>query len=88
MGISFGANVTISGVIWPELYGTKNLGAIKSISKSLMILSSALSPWVFGFLFDLGFNLREISYLSIGIILITGLLAKCGQFLQPRKYAR
>jgi len=82
MGISFGGTVTISGSIWPELYGTDNLGAIKSMSKSLMILASAISPWVFGVLFDFGFNLVEISYLSVGIILVTAISAKFSQIFQ------
>ncbi|HIF59300.1 MAG TPA: MFS transporter [Rhodospirillales bacterium] len=79
LGICFGMNFTISGAIWPELYGTKNLGAIKSLMKAIMVFASALSPWVFGLFFDAGFGITEISYLSICLIILTAILAKISQ---------
>jgi len=79
LGICFGMNFTISGAIWPELYGTKNLGAIKSLMKAIMVFASALSPWVFGLFFDAGFGITEISYLSICLIIFTAILAKISQ---------
>ncbi len=81
MGSCFGTTFTLSGAIWPELYGTKNLGAIKSIIKVIMVFCSAISPWVFGLLFDAGFGITEISYLSIAIILLTAIMAKLAQNL-------
>jgi len=83
MGCSWGAAFAVSGAIWPELYGTTHLGAIKSVTKALNVFSSALSPWVFGLLFDAKFGILEISYLSIGIIFATGLLAKFSHY-SPR----
>jgi MFS family permease len=84
MGCSWGASFAVSGAIWPELFGTTHLGAIKSIAKALTVFSSALSPWVFGLFFDAKFGILEISYLSIGIIFVSGLLAKCSQYTQNR----
>ena len=84
MGCSWGAAFAVSGAIWPELYGTAHLGAIKSVAKSLNVFASALSPWVFGLLFDAKFGILEISYLSIGIIVMTGLLAKISQYTHNR----
>ena len=85
LGSCFGTTFTISGAIWPEIYGTKNLGAIKSLAKAIMVFSSAISPWIFGLLFDAGLGIIEISYLGAGIILITAILAK---FAQPQKMSR
>ena len=79
LGVCFGATFTISGAIWPELYGTKNLGAIKSLVKAIMVFASAFSPWVFGLFFDAGFGIIEISYLSISLIILTAILAKTSQ---------
>ena len=50
-----------------------------------MVFSSAISPWIFGLLFDAGLGIIEISYLGAGIILITAILAK---FAQPQKMSR
>ena len=76
LGICFGTTFTISGAIWPELYGTKNLGAIKSLIKAIMVAASAFSPWVFGLLFDAGFGIAEVSHLSICLIILTAIPAK------------
>jgi MFS family permease len=84
MGCSWGATFAVSGAIWPELYGTTHLGAIKSVAKSLNVFASALSPWVFGLLFDAQFGILEISYLSIGIIVMAGSLAKVSQYTHNR----
>jgi hypothetical protein len=75
LGCCFGTTFTISGAIWPELYGTKNLGAIKSLIKAIMVFGSALSPWMFGLVLDAGFGLLGISYISIVIISCTSILA-------------
>jgi predicted MFS family arabinose efflux permease len=79
LGCCFGTTFTISGAIWPEVYGTKNLGAIKSFVKAIMVFSSALSPWVFGLLFDVGFGITEISYLGAIVIILTAILGKISQ---------
>ena len=85
LGSCFGTTFTISGAIWPEIYGTKNLGAIKSIIKAIMVCSSALSPWVFGLLFDAGLGIIGISYLGVAIIISTAILARFAQPLKPSK---
>ncbi|WAP71062.1 MFS transporter [Jiella pelagia] len=65
MGASFGLYAPLFGAIWPELYGTKHLGAIKSLVTSLMVVGTALSPGISGWLIDVG-----VSY--DGIIVATG----------------
>ena len=54
LGISTGFSASIYGSIWPEIYGTKNLGSIRSIVTALMVFSSALGPGVIGWAIDLG----------------------------------
>jgi MFS family permease len=80
LGGSFGATFTVAGAIWPELYGTTHLGAIKSFTKALNVFASAVAPWVIGLLFDMGFGILEISWLSVSIIVVSGVLAKLSQF--------
>lgn len=60
MGAAFGIYATAFGAIWPELYGTRNLGAIKSVVTALMVFSTALGPGLSGWLID-----RGVSYPAI-----------------------
>ena len=46
-GISTGGAMAVGGLLWPELYGTKHLGAIRSLSVSLMVFATALAPVYF-----------------------------------------
>ncbi len=43
-GMTTGTMSTISGAIWPELYGTKHIGAFRA----LMVFGIALAPGVMG----------------------------------------
>ena len=54
LGISNGLTSTLQGALWPEVYGLGNLGGIRAITVSGMVLSSALGPGVTGALIDLG----------------------------------
>jgi MFS family permease len=83
LGGSLGATFTVTGAIWPELYGTRHLGVIRSFSAAMNVFSSALAPWVFGLLFDKGLGIVGISWLSISLIVVTGILAKLSQFIHP-----
>jgi MFS family permease len=85
LGGSLGATFTVAEAIWPELYGTTHLGAIKSFTGALTVFSSALAPWVFGLLFDMGIGIHEISWLGISTIILTGILAKLSQFTSLRR---
>ena len=58
LGISSGLSSTLLGALWPELYGTKHLGKIRSVIVALMVLASALGPGITGVLID-----ADISYL-------------------------
>ena len=59
MGISYGFSTTLFGALWPELYGTAHLGAVRSVAISLMVFSSAAGPGITGLLIDAG-----VSYLA------------------------
>jgi len=67
------ANVLITST-WSEIYGTKNLGAIRSITISLMVFSTALSPILFGLLIDFGFTSLKILLCMLIYTLLSNLL--------------
>lgn len=53
-GISLGCIGAAGGAIWPERYGVRHLGAIRSVSQAAMVLSTALSPVLIGAVLDAG----------------------------------
>ena len=57
MGISYGFTSTLVGALWPELYGVKHLGAIRSIVVAAMVFATALGPGLTGALIDYGIPL-------------------------------
>ena len=74
LGIHSALVLTAVSALWPELYGVRYLGAIKSLFMALMVLSSALGPVIMGILIDIG--------MSIGLICtLFGLYALAGNVL-------
>ncbi|MBB4003576.1 MFS transporter [Aurantimonas endophytica] len=57
LGVSFGFSGTIEGAMWPELYGTRHLGAIRSMVVAAMVLATAIGPGLTGLLIDAGIDL-------------------------------
>ena len=63
-GISTGANFTVVGAVWAELYGVAHLGAIRALTSALMVFSTALAPVVMGRMIDAGISMETIAALS------------------------
>ena len=57
-GISYGASSTMLGTLWPEIYGTKYLGSVRSIVVALGVFASALGPGATGVMIDYGIPLE------------------------------
>ena len=52
LGMSYGISSTLFGALWPEVYGTKYLGSIRSITIACMVFGTALGPGLTGYLID------------------------------------
>ena len=59
LGMSYGFSSTLFGAVWPEVYGTANLGSIRSIIVSAMVFATAAGPGLTGTLIDRGIPLPE-----------------------------
>ncbi len=57
LGVSYGFTSTLAGALWPELYGIKHLGAVRSVIVAAMVFSTALGPGITGALIDMGIGL-------------------------------
>lgn len=51
-GVSVGGQMLVTSALWPELYGRKHIGAIRSMTTAMMIVATAGSPFAFGWLID------------------------------------
>ncbi len=76
LGLMQGLGATVSGAFWPEFFGTKHLGSVRSLAMSLMVFATALGPLTSGWLLDKGFGL-EIQYTIMAAIT----LIACGCML-------
>jgi len=65
-GISNGFSWTLFGALWVEVYGSRNLGSIRAVTESAMVLSSALGPGITGILMDRGVPLT-VQIIAMGI---------------------
>ncbi|WP_216642790.1 MFS transporter [Hydrocarboniclastica marina] len=77
-GVSLGCVGAAGGAIWPERYGVRHLGAIRSVAQATMVFSTALSPILIGFFLDLGLNTTAVSLLLASAVagsLVLGHLA-------------
>ena len=54
VGATSGASLSLLGALWAELYGTRHLGAVRSIIMAAFVASTALAPGVMGWLIDAG----------------------------------
>lgn len=55
-GIGQGLQSTATSTFWAEYYGTRHIGAIKSVAAALMVFGSAIGPGITGALIDLGID--------------------------------
>jgi len=75
MAITNGTSNVLLTSTWSEMYGTKHLGAIRSITVSLMVFSTSLSPFIFEYLLDFGFDAKDITlFMVIYALFSNGLL--------------
>lgn len=74
LGLSQGAMMTLNGTLWPELYGTANLGAIRSLMVSIMVFGTALSPAVLGFVYDAGITTSAVFSVFIAYMVLVSVL--------------
>ncbi len=75
IGINLGMAGPVSGGLWPELFGTAHLGAIRSLTSPIVIMSTAAAPVLFGLAIDMGVSFEAIALSAIGFILAAALLA-------------
>ncbi|OSP55351.1 MFS transporter [Pseudoruegeria sp. SK021] len=75
IGISNGANNTLSTAFWAETYGTRHLGANRSMATAIMVLGTAIGPFLTGALIDAGIPFdRQMPAIAVYFLLSSGLV--------------
>ena len=69
LGITNGLWLPFTGSLWAELYGVKNLGAIRALMHACMVFASAFSPIMLGLIIDYKFGSFTIGFVCVIIIL-------------------
>ena len=71
VGLTGGLYGTVSGAFWPEIYGTRFIGAIKALSTALMVIGSAIGPALTGFGIDAGVSFpQQMVWYAIYMIVV------------------
>jgi MFS family permease len=73
LGISAGMGGPIKTAMQVEIYGTANLGKIRSYFSTILVLSTALGPPLFGYFLDKGFSFNII--MGIMAVLVSVIFA-------------
>ncbi|MBL4748020.1 MAG: MFS transporter [Magnetovibrio sp.] len=73
-GLTTGASTVLMSATWAETFGVLNLGKVRSLTTSLAVLSTAISPIWGGWLLDLGWSIEAIAYSAALISTTTGLM--------------
>jgi MFS family permease len=73
LGFAIGSGSTIINALWAEVYGTKHLGKIRAFMASLMVISTSISPILFGFLIDNGISGSQL-FFALAMYVLTAML--------------
>ncbi len=75
LGIGSGLTQTTQAAFWPERYGVRYLGSIKSMYWSFVVFASALGPVWLGYLVDLGYSFQQsVLTMVVYLLFATGLM--------------
>lgn len=88
MGISYGFSSTLFGALWPELYGSKHLGGIRSLIVAFMVFGTAMGPGVSGALIDAGVPYpAQITAMGLYCVMISVVLVQVSRKALTRQAA-
>lgn len=74
-GLTTGLSITVVNAFWAELYGVAKLGAVRALVSSIMVLSTALAPPLFGLALDLQLDVTVISTACAAYVVLALALA-------------
>jgi MFS family permease len=74
IGMTMGLGSTTKSALLTELYGENVIGTVRSLFASVMVFSTALSPFLMGWLLDQNVAMESILITAIGsVVIATGM---------------
>jgi hypothetical protein len=70
MGMASGAQSVLSGALWAELFGVRQLGMVRGVFTALMVLSTAASPPILGYALQAGTPLTALTGAVAGYAIV------------------
>ena len=83
LGFTSGFNATLQSVIWPNYFGRRHVGTIRSAAAIGMMASAAIGPLPFGWLSDLTGSYRTTTLVFLVVPLVSALAGLAAR--PPRK---
>lgn len=71
LGMSYGFASTLFGAVWPEVYGTRHLGSVRSLVMAAGVFASAAGPGLTGWMIDRGVG-YPAQILAMGVYCVAG----------------
>lgn len=75
IGITMGMGSNIKSALWAEFYGRDVIGTVRSLFSSLMVFSTALSPFLMGWAIDQNISMESIIFIAITTVILATLTA-------------
>ena len=75
IGASMGMAGTIKSALWAEMFGTGMIGTVRSLFSSIMVFSTAMSPFLLGWWLDIGIVMPTILMIALVTTVAGGLLS-------------
>ena len=86
LGVSYGISSTLFGALWPEVYGTRHLGAVRSVIVAMMVFFTAAGPGLTGVLIDRGVPFpTQLQAIAAYCFAVAILMAWAGGRLRERR---
>lgn len=79
LGVTMGMGSNIKSALWAELYGKEVIGTVRSLFSALMVFSTALSPFLVGWLLDHDITIITILMWAM-ITIVIGTVMAYGAF--------
>ena len=75
LGATMGMAGSIKSALWAEMFGTGMIGTVRSLFSSIMVISTAASPFLMGWWLDNGVTMPSIFAIAFITTIIAGLLS-------------
>ncbi|MEX0722985.1 MAG: MFS transporter [Gracilimonas sp.] len=78
MGMTLGFGSTTKSALWAELYGEEMIGTVRSLFAAIMVFSTALSPFLMGWMLDNNVSIESILLMAASTVVGGVILAYAG----------